>query len=143
MGAAWDIADDELVAQLNAIRADWATLDPWNMHLFQNPFEPGPGTEITDYVEADFPGYAPSEVDPAAFSSVTIAAHVAMTSQPDPNEFTADATTFTPQPIYGYYITNADDELVWGESFEESKTVAPEDILRVTARYRHRNYAAP
>lgn len=140
MANTWDVTDFELSYQLNAIKTQWATLTDWEIHLFQNDYSPGPGSELTDYEECDFAGYTAEPLDMTGWGSTTIADHVAQTAQVTPAEFTADDPIGATQTVYGYYITDDVGEYHWGERFATPKVMDSGDVLQVTAQFRHRVY---
>lgn len=143
MANAWDISDVELVWELDKVRLAFADIGPLIMCLYQNDYTPIPGTDSSDFTEANFPGYEQQEIDPSTWAAVTIDAHVASTTNSTPCEFEADATGFVSQNIYGYYVFDEDDELIWSERFATMRVVKPEDILKINAVRRLATFPNP
>lgn len=137
MANAWDIADDTLAAQLEAWRAVIMDEPDYEMHLYKNNYTPAPGSAIGNYTEADFDGYAAQPIVAADWGNVTLLNHVASIQSDTPCEFVADAGPGPGQEIFGYYVTDSDGAYLWGERFQISRTVNPEDTLSVTAIMRH------
>jgi hypothetical protein len=137
MPNAWDIADSVLQQQLAQWRDFVLTEPDYTLHLFKNDYTPVPGSALGDYVEADFPGYAADTIPNTEWGTVTVAAHVASMTQTEVNSFEANAAGFVSQTVYGYYVTGAGGAFLWGERFENTKTIEPEDTLNVTPIMRH------
>lgn len=90
---------------------------PWKVKLFQNDYSPVRATVLVDLTEATVDGYAAQDCGLFA-GPVDLGGQVWSMDAPD-NTFTLDGS-MTPQTIYGYYVTNADeDELYWSERFDE------------------------
>lgn len=139
----WDVADDVLRVMLQIYVESLSSGDSSGMRLFKNDFEPQPGTNIGDFVEADFPGYVPQMVSATDWGAPVVVAHIATSANETPCIFEASSSGFSSQKIYGYYIVNVDDEYQWSESFAAPVEVTPDFILKVTARLKQATYPNP
>jgi hypothetical protein len=128
--------DAELQRQLEAYLADIAGDADWHVHLFQNNHDPAPGDTISAYTEATFAGYAAQIVDPGAFGSVSVVAHVAQSINANENSFTAGSGA-SAQTIYGYYLTDASNVFVGAENFATPLTVTALGVLKLTPEIKH------
>lgn len=89
--------------------------DDFELHLYKNDYTPVDDSELADFTEADFEGYA----------SEALTNWVAAVTDANGRAFThADSLTFTKgtggvsNTVYGYYVVNASNsELVWAERF--------------------------
>lgn len=102
------MADDGIRDKLERARAAWNTT-ALRLHLFKSNTTPTTSTVIGDFTEADFPGYA--AVDIITWAAATVAAHVA-TIAAALRTFTR-STTGAVQNIYGYYVTNNANTILW------------------------------
>lgn len=88
--------------------------DTWNVDLFKNDYTPDLTSELSDFTVADYPGYSDLEAANFAFDSYDSQKRAV---------FLADQLTFertstgTAQNVYGYFVTNANGDLVWAERF--------------------------
>ncbi len=137
MANAWDVTDAQLQRELTAILADEAGDSDWNVHLYGNDYTPVPGSVIGDYTEADFPGYLPAPLITADWGAVSVTDHVAISIHDTPSVFEADPSGFLDFAVFGYYVTNGDDEYVYGERFATTQIVLPSGILSVACERRH------
>jgi len=104
--------------KLRQILDDRVAVDGKTVHLFQNNHDVTRNTVLADLTECDFDGYAP--LDPAWVPSVASGAEdVALAPS---LIFEAGAGLAGPQTVYGYYVTDEDDELSWAETFEDGPT---------------------
>lgn len=140
MAEAWDISDLQLREILQAYFDSIATGDGWNVRLFQNNYQPIPGTELSDFTEATFPGYGFIPINNADWGAVVANDNVASSTYPEPLEYDALPAGFVQQTIYGYYVTTVDDDYVYCERFEVPVIIKPGDALRITPIYRLRTY---
>lgn len=144
MAAHWDISDAMLQRMLQAYMDFLAADGQWRtIHLYQNAYTPIPGSDETDYIECDFPGYAPMDQLDLDWGSVTVALHVASSTSTTPLEFVADSTGFSTQAVYGYYMIHKDGSYLGGERFADMRTMHPDDILKVTPILRHATFPNP
>lgn len=102
------MSDDGIKDKLEKARAAWNGT-ALRLHLFQNNLTPTTNTVIGDFTEATFAGYA--AVDIITWSAPSVAAHVA-TIGAAVRTFTR-STTGAGQTIYGYYVTNNGDTILW------------------------------
>lgn len=117
MAAAWMLTE----FQLKQMIYDWKTAQSggsYYAHLFQNDYVPVDATVLGDLEEADFDGYAAVFFDPVDFADPTWTPYVAQILLTVFLTFTADSGLAEPQTVYGYYVQNGDDELVWAERWE-------------------------
>lgn len=110
------IPDSQRRAIVTALTATGGSLNGAKVHLYKNDYTPGPGSRLTDLIEADFTGYAAS----AALvwgSTFTDELHnaVAAAASVQFND-TGEAVTNT---VYGYYVTDgAGAVLLYAERFD-------------------------
>lgn len=90
--------------------------DGLEIHLAQNLFAPGPGLVIGDLVQADFDGYNPAVRASAALpesldpiNGDIVLSINSLTGLP----YETTGTTNLPQTIYGFYLTDQDETVVW------------------------------
>lgn len=82
--------------------------------LFQNELVCTPNTLLTDFVEADFTGYAPTDI---TWGTVGTSGGLAIVTS-DLQSF-APTDSVSPNTIYGYYVTNtAGSTLCFSENFD-------------------------
>jgi len=97
---------------------DRAIVGGFLYHLFTNDITPSRGTIIDDFDEADYSGYAAVGVAAAAFTLEGIAAHIG-SKIAAPISFTN--TSGGDYAVYGYYVTNADDDtLLMAARFDDA-----------------------
>lgn len=81
------------------------------MHLYKNDYTPVAGSTLGSFTEADFNGYASQTI--TTWSAASTSASVCSS--------TATALTWTKSAggttnnVYGYYVEDADGELLWAE----------------------------
>ncbi len=90
----------------------------WNgtnvsLHLFQNAATPSFNSVIGDFVESNFPGYAP--VDIAAWILGPVITNVGYMQTVTPCVFTVSSGAGPPQLAYGYYVLDDSGNLLWAE----------------------------
>jgi hypothetical protein len=98
------------------LRADLTRTVNLTLHLFKNDYTPHRESVIGDFTEADFDGYAPVALDWGQWTGPNSVGGVAVSL------YGSGFQTFTPatgtQDIYGYYVTDAEDEIcIWAERF--------------------------
>lgn len=82
--------------------------------LYVNNFSPTYLAELTDYVEASFPGYTPQGA--SGWSAPTNVGMAARTTASDIT-WTASATVTPSVEVYGYFVVNSDGDYIYGERF--------------------------
>lgn len=142
MSAAWDISDLQLQLQLTKVVYELFHVQTFHMHLFKNDYVPVPGTTLDDFEEADYDGYEAQFFDGSSFQDPTVTDHVAATLSDTPATFTGDAGSWEPQEIFGYYMTDEDDNYAWCERFGASRTIHPSESIVVNAEYRYATFPA-
>jgi len=106
------------LSSLAALTATGGPLAGVKVHLFQNNIIPGPGTQLTDFVDATFDGYAAQAAGTwgAPYYGPDGNAHVTAPGL----QFQPTGST-TPNTIYGAYYTNtAGSALVGAVKFDNS-----------------------
>lgn len=131
MANAWDVTDGYLARQLLSIINAEVEDANWSLHLYQNDYTPIPGSDETDYVECDFPGYTALDLLWLNWGTVTVLDHVARSVYVEFLEFEAASSGFTSQPVYGYYVLDGDAVYIWGERFADTRTMYPSSTLKV------------
>lgn len=87
-------------------------LETLTYHLFQNNLTPTAASRIGDFTESTFPGYA-SEATPI-WSAPALVGGVAETTSA---QITFSCTGGGGQNVYGYYVTDAGNTLVYSERY--------------------------
>jgi len=113
-------------------------IDPIKLRLFKSDTTPDPTTEWGDLTEADFTGYLAQDLPDAACAGEIQGPalnedgnwHMVI----DQKIFAATGST-TSNLVYGFAITDADDNLLWVRRFEEGPYLMDEngDQLKITA----------
>lgn len=111
-----------LDAIVTRIAADAGTLahatDGVNLHLAKNSFTPSPDIALVDLDEADFDGYAIVEAGPGAqqwFVDPTTGQRVVQILEPAGGwHFETTGITGLPMTIYGAYLTNNANTVLYG-----------------------------
>lgn len=89
-----------------------------NVHLAKAPFTPGPDLVIGDMTEADFDGYAALAVDSATaqvFTDPTTGEKIIQLDEPAGGwTWITTGVTNLPQTIYGAYVTNSANNVLYG-----------------------------
>lgn len=137
MAAAWDLADGTLVDQLQAY-LDSLSGTSWSVHLFSNDYVPVPGTDNGNFTEATFPGYSPQPLSAIDFGPASVSDHIASSVSSSVLSFVADASGFSSETIYGYWITDTFSAYVLSERFAAPLTILPSGTIEVTPRLRQR-----
>lgn len=93
-----------------------ATDEPLHLHLFKNNYTPNRESELDDFVEADYSGYAIIQLDRSEWRDPVTMNGVAVTLYGlTPLSWVSASGT---QTVHGYYVTNeADDLVIWAERF--------------------------
>jgi len=139
MPAAWDLSDFYLSAMLEAMLNVIATGGDLTMALYKNDYAPVPGSELADFTEADFPGYVSQLIGSTDFGAPTVTDHVASSVSGVVLTFVGDPGTWTPQTIYGYFVTDWNSDYFFAEKFSVPIDMSPDGEIRVTPRLRHQN----
>jgi hypothetical protein len=106
------------------------------LRLYQNDPTLASNMMVSDFTEADFPGYA---------GPTLLAAGLATTADPAVATFTPVVNTFssgTPtNTIYGYYVTDGGGNLLWAERDPSAPITmaSPGDTYTVTPTYSRGN----
>lgn len=87
------------------------------LRLYSNDVSPAAGSSTATFTEVAGGGYADIDLDPGDWT-VTVADP--STAEQPQQTFTFTGTTNSPGTIYGYFVVNADDELMWAERFDPS-----------------------
>jgi hypothetical protein len=121
---------------LQVLIAGWGSL---TMHLYQNNVTPSPGTVLGNLTEATFPGYSPQAVSNWA-APAPDGSGVRYMTQATAVTFTFTGTGAT-NNIYGYYITDASNNLLWAEYFAGAPIVMqnPGQQIQVTPVFTDRS----
>lgn len=82
-----------------------------NLHLFKNAVAISPNMELGNFEEADFGGYTPGSALDFGTSYIAPDGTVTLTAPGQDFVMTDDVS---PQVIYGYFLTDADDEVLIG-----------------------------
>jgi hypothetical protein len=80
------------------------------VHLFKNDYHPAVGDATSSYVEANFPGYGTWQI---VWGTITwLGDHVELQAN---TSVTWNATAPGGAPVYGYYVTDTSNNLLWAE----------------------------
>lgn len=124
--------------KMRAILDARVALDGKTVHLFTNNHTVTRNSVLSDFVECDFDGYASQ--DPAWVAAVQSGSEdVALAPA---LEFIAGAGLAGPQTVYGYFVTDDDDEYSWGETFVDGPTTVTVvgQIVRIFPQLKLKNY---
>ena len=127
MGAAFGkTARQILQATINSTDGLLGNDDGLRVDLFQNNVEPSPQFEWSDYVLADFLGYAPATVGDNEFLASPDSDGGNSSYDVGNVVFTADNGLSTPQLVYGYAIATLSTapQLIAAVAFNEPINVA-------------------
>lgn len=105
-----EIADGYKTTFLETFRS--SLLNTLTMHLYKNNFTPVHGMILSDFVEADFTGYAAQAI--TTFGSSTLTGGFYAQTQAALATFTQSGTSVTCD-VYGYYMTDSGGTLVYAE----------------------------
>lgn len=108
------------------------------LHLYKNDYTPVDGTTEANFVEADFPGYAPiSFADASSWTTVGGAPTQAVLPQ---QTFLANNVVSPTQTIYGYWFEITSSGLgVWGERLGTPRLMALSgDYVKVTPKLQYK-----
>ena len=117
---------------LDAATGKTTPATPWTLRLFVNNHTPANGDTEADYTEAAGGGYAAIPLDETAWTTTPGSPTASVQPQ---QTFTFTGALTANASIYGYYVTDDNDKLVYAE-----KLAAPfqpqnlGDNLKVTAR---------
>lgn len=95
----------QLLAMLNILSTDGGGVAPISVHLFQNNFFPLPTSQLSDFVEATFSGYAASGAVHWGSGYYDVNGKPTVNTPEVP--FLAASPLLIPNTIYGYYITDS------------------------------------
>lgn len=100
-------------------------------HLYQNNYTPTDSSVLSDFVEANFTGYAAQTVAATAWNNATTDASGNTCATAADLVWTNTGTTS--QTIYGYYVTDTGGTILeWCERFANPRTLNPNDKLTLT-----------
>lgn len=115
------------LSEVKALQA-WLELDDLDLKLFKNNHTPADTDDATDYVEADFTGYAAEPLVQGNWAytpgdpSTAVYGDVVYTS-------TAGSQS---QIVYGYYLVQRNTgDLILAERFDDNDPTAPYTIVNV------------
>lgn len=134
----WDLSD----LQLSLMLVNWISwmedggAPPLKMWLFQNDIKPQPGVLLADFVEATFTGYVRKDIEYGSWEDELVVDHIASMIYSVFLDYTAGASGFSSQTIYGYAMVQNSTQLMWSESFAEPIVVVPEYSFKVKPRMR-------
>lgn len=87
-------------------------LNGLTLRLYINSYSPNPAMKRADFQEATFPGYAPAPLND--FPAPALIGNVAKMTAP-PKQFTCTGAPAPAQTVYGYFVVDAQDALVYAE----------------------------
>jgi hypothetical protein len=105
--------------------------DPgWTIHLFNNNYTPVLGSTAENFTETSFSGYSSVAMTRSTWQTATTSGSVAQI------QFGASPVTWTctgsGDTIYGAYILDGSNNLLWAELFTSPRTLASGDVLNYT-----------
>ena len=122
MGAGYVETDKHLQRVLNLFEGATYDFTAYNLHLFTDAITVTDAIQATSVLtEPTWTGYAPSAQDLTTWAPAAVAAHLASITAPAASDFTNGSAPSV--DIYGYYVTDDDDEIAWAESFTAPQTV--------------------
>ena len=116
MSAAGSIGQDTVLDMLAGLKAYWVANRPnLRVGLFQNNYDPVPGSVLGDFTAATFSGYSVVNLNPSTFGTPAYASGEGSMLSSAISTFTNAGTS---QTIYGYYVWDNDtSKYLFGESF--------------------------
>jgi len=124
------ICEEGLKRILKLAVKDYGVLLNTIIRLFKNDHVPTESDTVTDYVEADFTGYA--SITLSNWDDPTYSSGKARIEHPQVSWTNTGAAA---QDVYGYYITDASGLLLWAERDPNAPiTLGPSDTYAITAR---------
>lgn len=114
-------------SEVQALQA-WLEIDDLDLKLFKNDHIPVDSDDATDYVEADFTGYAAEPLNQATWVYTPGSPSTAFYGDV---VFTSTAGSQS-QIVYGYYLVQRNTgDLVLAERFDDNDPEAPYTIVNV------------
>ena len=101
------------------------------LKLYSNDYTPDQAAVTASFTEANFTNYAATTLTRAGWSSAATVSNKAESSYAT-QSWTCGATGNT---IYGYYVCNPSDTVLWAEKFAVSRTLADGDVLNLTPKF--------
>jgi len=99
------------------------------MKLFKNNFVPDSTTVLSDFVEADFPGYAPRTLLRSDWTDAITEDKKAKTTHP---VVSWECEGVCNNTIYGYFVVGkTTGDLLWSERFTVAKVLDTGDLINV------------
>lgn len=139
MPGAWDLSDDYLQTMLEQMTAWLAGVGDLVIALYKNDYIPVPGSDVSDFTEADFPGYAQGAIAGGDWGAVSVTTHVAQSTSGTVISFTGASGSWSVQTIYGYFVMSAALDYFFAERFSAPVDMSPDGEIRITPRLRHQN----
>jgi hypothetical protein len=75
------------------------------------------------------------------FDNPTVVDHIATSTSSEILSWTGGPSGFSSQQVYGYYLTDGDDNYAASERFDTPFTMTPGGVITVRLRFRHRTSA--
>lgn len=103
------------------------------LKLFQNDYTPDQATVVGSLTEANFTNYAAVTLTRAGWNDAVTVSNKAESSYGSvPQSWTCGSSGNT---IYGYYVCNPSDTVLWAERFATSRVLADGDILNLQPKF--------
>lgn len=130
--------DAKLQEQLNAWLAEVKPVQQWYCALFVNDYTPVPTSQFGDFTEASFAGYAPATVVMADWPNATVVDHVAISTNTTTYTFQAASSGVSPQTVYGYFVYDENDVLIYAERWTDSYNITNGVKLDLVLKLKHK-----
>jgi len=138
MAAAWMFPDSKLQQQLQAWLAEVKLTENWTVRLFVNDYTPIPTSVWSDFVEASFAGYDGIGINMLNWPTPTIVDHVAISTNTTTYTFQAASSGVSPQTVYGYYVGDDGDNLIYAERWTDSYNITNGVKLDLVLKLKHK-----
>lgn len=117
-------------ATLLAMLLNKTVAEELDLHVYKNDYTPNDDTELADFIEANFAGYAAEQLDSAVYA-ITVpgpGTSIPASAEYDDIEFASSAEQAA-NNNYGYYVTRRiTGDLLWCERFSDGPyTIATAD----------------
>jgi hypothetical protein len=104
----------------------------FTLRLYKNDKTPDESDTFGSYVEADFAGYTSMSLNGGSWTITS----GEPTSASYPQQSFTSSITQTPQSIYGYYVVDSSNILMWAERFSNGpyNVVNADDVIKLTPK---------
>jgi len=112
-----------------ALKTALSVDESFTLHLYKNNYTPVATSAAGDFTVADFTGYTGKTLTRAGWAAASSVTGTGTIVYGTPQTWTCGATGNT---VYGVYILDASNALVWAEQFAVARVLADTDTLTYT-----------